>query len=72
MYLYFVSPFFHFLLNSFLLHHYPNYREEWNYPFTKDMQKGRVYNIIPDICTFLRREIFHVDGAFLDKTGMLA
>jgi hypothetical protein len=39
MYLYFVSPFFHCLLNSFLLHQYPNYRVEWDYPFTKDMQK---------------------------------
>jgi hypothetical protein len=39
MYPYFVSPFFHYLLNSFLLHQYPNYRVEWDYPFTKDMQK---------------------------------
>jgi hypothetical protein len=39
MYLYFVSPFFYCLLNSFLLHQYPNYRVEWDYPFTKDMQK---------------------------------
>jgi hypothetical protein len=37
MYLYFVSPFFQCLLNSFLLHQYPNYRVEWDYPFTKDM-----------------------------------
>jgi hypothetical protein len=36
------------------------------------MQKGGVDNIIPDICTFLRREIFHVDGAFFDKIEMLA
>jgi hypothetical protein len=25
-----------------------------------------------DICMFLRREIFHVDGTFFDKTGALA
>jgi hypothetical protein len=25
-YLYFVSPFFHYLLNSFVLHQFPNYR----------------------------------------------
>jgi hypothetical protein len=40
MYLYFVSPFFHCLLNSSLLHQYPNYRVKWDYPFTKDMQKS--------------------------------
>jgi hypothetical protein len=72
MYLYFVSPFFHYLLNSFLLYQYPNYRVEWDYPFTKDMQKGGVGNVISDICMFLRREIFHVDGAFFNKTEMLA
>jgi hypothetical protein len=72
IYLYFVSPFFHCLLTSFLLHQYPNYRVEWNYPFTKDMQNGGVNNVISDICTFLCREIFHVDGAFFDKTGTLA
>jgi hypothetical protein len=52
MYLYFVLLFFHCLLNSFLLHQYPNYNEEWNYPFIKDMQKGGVDNVISDICTF--------------------
>jgi hypothetical protein len=72
MYLYFVSPFFHCLLTSFLLHKYPNYRVEWNYPFTKDMQNGGVDNVISNIFTFLRREIFHVDGAFFDKIGTLA
>jgi hypothetical protein len=72
IYLYFVSPFFHCLLNSFLLHRYPNYRVEWDYPFTKDMQKGGVNNVISDICTFLHHEIFHVDGAFFDKTRTLA
>jgi hypothetical protein len=72
MYLYFLSPFFQCLINSFLLHQYPNYREELDYPFTHDMQKGVVDNVISDICTFLSREIFHVDGAFFDKTGTLA
>jgi hypothetical protein len=71
MYLYFLSIFFHCLINSFLLYQYPHYREEWDYPFTHDMQKGGVDNIISDICTFLRREIFHIDGAFFDKTGTL-
>jgi hypothetical protein len=71
MYLYFISPFFHRLLNSLLLHHHPNYRVEWDYPFTKDMQKGGVDNVISDICTFLRREIFLVDGAFFNKTETL-
>jgi hypothetical protein len=72
MYQYFVSPFFYCLLNSFLLHQFPNYRVEWDYPFTKDMQNGGVDNVISNICMFLRREIFHVDGAFFDKTGTLA
>jgi hypothetical protein len=72
MYLYFLSLFFHCLINSFLLRRYPNYREEWDYPFTHDMQKGGVDNVILDICTFSRREIFHVDGAFFNKTGTLA
>jgi hypothetical protein len=36
------------------------------------MQKGGVDNVILDICTFLRREIFNVDGAFFDKTRTLA
>jgi hypothetical protein len=42
---------------------------EWDYPFTKDMQNGGVDNVISDICTLLRRDIFHVDGIFFDKTG---
>jgi hypothetical protein len=71
IYLYFVSPFFHCLLNSFLLHQFPDYRVGWDYPFTKDMQNGGVNIVISDICTFLRREIFYVDGAFFDNTGML-
>jgi hypothetical protein len=53
----------------FLMHQYPNYRVEWDYPFTVDMQNGGVNNVISDIYTFLRREIFHVDGAIFDKTG---
>jgi hypothetical protein len=36
------------------------------------MQKGGVDNVISNICTFLRREIFHIDGAFFDKTETLA
>jgi hypothetical protein len=72
MYLYFISLFFHCLLNSFLLHQYPNYMVECDYPFIKDMKKGGVHNVISDICIFLHREIFHVDDAFFDKTGTLA
>jgi hypothetical protein len=53
------------------LHQYSNYREEWDYPFEHDIQRG-VDNVIADICTFLRREIFHIDDAFCDKTGTLA
>jgi hypothetical protein len=45
---------------------------ECDYPFTKDTQNGGVNNIISDICMFLHREIFHIDGAFFDKTGTLA
>jgi hypothetical protein len=40
--------------------------------FHKDMQNGGVHNVVSDICTFLRREVFDVDGAFFDKTGNLA
>jgi hypothetical protein len=36
------------------------------------MQNGGVDNVISDICMFLRFEIFHIDGAFFDKTGTLA
>jgi hypothetical protein len=71
MYPYFVSPFFYCLLNSFLLHQFSNYRVEWDYPFTKDMQNGGVDNVISDICTFLRRDIFHVDSIFFDKIGRI-
>jgi hypothetical protein len=35
------------------------------------MQKGGLDNVITDICTFLHREIFHVDGTFFNKTGTL-
>jgi hypothetical protein len=72
MYLYFVSPFFHCLLNSFLLHQFLEYRVEWDYPFTTDMQNGGVDNVTSGICTLLRREIFYTDDAFFDKTRMLA
>jgi hypothetical protein len=30
-----------------------------------------VDNVVADICTFLHREIFHVDSAFFDKIGTL-
>jgi hypothetical protein len=36
------------------------------------MQNGGVDNVMSDIYTFLRREIFHVDGTFFDKIGTLA
>jgi hypothetical protein len=49
MYLYFVSPFFYCLLNYFLLHQYPNYMVECDYPFKKNMQKGGVTMLF---CTF--------------------
>jgi hypothetical protein len=39
--------------------------------FYEGYEKCGVNNVISDICTLLRREIFHVDGAFFDKTGML-
>jgi hypothetical protein len=35
------------------------------------MQNGGVNNVISNICMFLHREIFHVDGAFFDKIGTL-
>jgi hypothetical protein len=38
----------------------------------KDMQNDGVDNVISDICTFLHREVFYVDGAFFDKTRTLA
>jgi hypothetical protein len=55
-----------------VLHQYPNYRLEWDYPFIIDMQIGGVDNVILDLCMFLRREIFYVEGAFFDKNGALA
>jgi hypothetical protein len=45
---------------------------EWDYPFPKDMQNGGVDNVISDICMFLRREIFHVNSTFFNKTRTLA
>jgi hypothetical protein len=36
------------------------------------MQIGGVDNVILDLCMFLRREIFYVEGAFFDKNGALA
>jgi hypothetical protein len=35
------------------------------------MQNSGVDNVISDICSFLHREIFHVDDAFFDKTETL-
>jgi hypothetical protein len=40
--------------------------------FIMDMQNGGVDIVISDLCMFLRREIFHVEGAFFDKNGTLA
>jgi hypothetical protein len=40
--------------------------------FIMDMQNGGVDNVISDLCMFLRREIFHIEGAFFDKNGTLA
>jgi hypothetical protein len=67
MYLYFVSPFFHCLLISFLLHQFSNYRVERDYPFTKEIQNGELDNVISDICIFLCREIFHIEGSFFNR-----
>jgi hypothetical protein len=36
------------------------------------MQKVGVDNVISDIYMFLCHEIFHIDGAFFDKTVTLA
>jgi hypothetical protein len=67
-----VHHFFIAYLILFLLHQFPNYRVEWDYPFTKDIQNGGVDNVILDICMLLHCEIFHVDSAFFDKTRTLA
>jgi hypothetical protein len=40
---------FHCIFYSFLLHQFPNYMVEWDYPFTKDMQNGGVDNVISDV-----------------------
>jgi hypothetical protein len=72
--LFYVSIFyftiFYFLL-LFLLHQFPNYRLEWDYPFIKDMQNGVVDIVILDSCMFLRHEIFLTEGALFNKNGML-
>jgi hypothetical protein len=36
------------------------------------MQMSGVNDVISDLCMFLRREIFHVQGDFFDKNGILA
>jgi hypothetical protein len=48
----------------FFLHQHPNYE--------KDMQKSGVDHVISDMCMFLCREVFHVQGIFFDKNGTLA
>jgi hypothetical protein len=37
-----------------------------------DMQNSGVDNVILDLCMFLRREIFHIEGASFDKNETLA
>jgi hypothetical protein len=39
--------------------------------FDKDMQKNGVDHVISDMCMFLRREIFNVQGRFFDKNDTL-
>jgi hypothetical protein len=36
------------------------------------MQKNGVDHVISDMCMFLRREIFNVQGKFFDKNDTLA
>jgi hypothetical protein len=36
------------------------------------MQVSGVNDVIPDLCMFLRHEIFHAQGDFFDKNGTLA
>jgi hypothetical protein len=56
----------------FFLHQHPNYEKESAYLFDKDMQKSGVNHVISDMCMFLRREVFHEQGKFFDKSGTLA
>jgi hypothetical protein len=35
------------------------------------MQKNGVDDVISDMCMFLRREIFNIQGRFFDKNGTL-
>ena len=58
--------------NSFPLQQTPNYEKEWEYLFTRDMKDYGIDHLISDMCTFLRREIFHISGQFFDKEGSLA
>jgi hypothetical protein len=70
MYLFFTIFIAYLLL--FVLHQFPNYRLKWDYPFIKDMQNGRVNNVISDMCMFLHHEIFHAEGTFFNKNETLA
>ena len=73
VYIYYVSVIlFSLTTNSFSLHQFPDYMKEWEYVFDNDMNKFGIDHIISDMCTFLRREVFHIDGLFFDKEGPVA
>jgi hypothetical protein len=36
------------------------------------MTKGALYNIIEDLCTFIMREVIHVEEKYHDATSILA
>jgi hypothetical protein len=38
----------------------------------KNMTKGALYNIIEDLCTFIMREVIHVEEKYHDATSILA
>jgi hypothetical protein len=54
------------------VHQHPKYEKESIYLFYKDMQKRESTMFISDMCMFLRREVFHVEGRFFEKNGTLA
>jgi hypothetical protein len=54
------------------LHQHHKYEKELAYLFDKVMQKSEVDHVISDMCMFLRREVFHPEGRFIDKNGTLA
>ena len=73
VYIYYVSVIlFSLTTNSFSLHQFPDYMKEWEYVFDNDMNKFGIDHIISDMCTFLRREVFYIDGLFFDKEGPVA